>query len=92
MSNKLALQVRSLDSITRRIRELQAKKKRLVDDLSAFLPLSQTVTVGKFKVRFTYPTSRYISIPELRKELPNLYDRYVRETTYAKIDLKRVGV
>ena len=77
MENK----VRELRSLQNLIEEAQAEAEALKDAIKAAMGDSESIQAGEYKVTWKAVTSSRLDAVALRKALPDVAERFTRETT-----------
>lgn len=77
MENK----VRELRAIQNLIEEAQAEAEALKDAIKAAMGDSENIQAGEYKVTWKAVTSSRLDAAALRKALPEVAERFTRETT-----------
>ena len=77
MENK----VRELRSLQNLIEEAQAEAEAIKDAIKAAMGDSESIQAGEYKVTWKAVTSARLDAVALRKALPDVAERFTRETT-----------
>ena len=73
--------VRELRSLQNLIEEAQAEAEALKDAIKAAVGDSESIQAGEYKVTWKAVTSARLDAVALRKALPDVAERFTRETT-----------
>ena len=73
--------VRELRSLQNLIEEAQAEAEALKDAIKAAMGDSESIQAGEYKVTWKAVTSSRLDAAALRKALPDVAERFTRETT-----------
>jgi len=73
--------VRELRSLQNLIEEAQAEAEALKDAIKAAMGNSESIQAGEYKVTWKAVTSSRLDAVALRKALPDVAERFTRETT-----------
>lgn len=82
MSNlELIARVNELQELKRMQEELTAEIDALQDEIKAAMGETETIIAGAFKVSYKLVTSTRIDTTALKKDLPDVAERYSKVTT-----------
>ena len=73
--------VRELRSLQNLIEEAQAEAEAIKDAIKAAMGDSESIQAGEYKVTWKAVTSSRLDAAALRKALPDVAERFTRETT-----------
>ena len=73
--------VRELRSLQNLVEEAQAEAEALKDAIKAAMGDSESIQAGEYKVTWKAVTSSRLDAAALRKALPDVAERFTRETT-----------
>jgi len=73
--------IRELRQLQALIDEAQAEAEAIKDELKRCVGDSETISVGEYKVSWKVVTSARIDTTALKKELPEIAQRFTKETT-----------
>ena len=73
--------VRELRSLQNLIEEAQAEAEAIKDAIKAAMGDSESIQAGEYKVTWKAVTSSRLDAVALRKALPDVAERFTRETT-----------
>lgn len=79
--NEIEAKARELRQIQALIEEAQAEAEAIKDALKAAMGDSESVQAGEYKITWKAVTSSRIDTTALRKALPDVAERFTRETT-----------
>lgn len=79
--NELEAKARELRQLQALIEEAQAEAESIKDAIKAAMGDSESVQAGEYKITWKAVTSSRIDTTALRKALPDVAERFTRETT-----------
>ena len=79
--NEMEAKVRELCQLQALIEEAQAEAEAIKDALKAAMGDSESIQAGEYKINWKAVTSSRIDTTALRKALPDVAERFTRETT-----------
>lgn len=79
--NEMEAKARELRQLQALIDEAQAEAEALKDAIKAAMGDSESVQAGEYKITWKAVTSSRIDTTALRKALPDVAERFTRETT-----------
>lgn len=79
--NEMEAKARELRQLQALIEEAQAEAEAIKDDLKAAMGDSEAVQAGEYKITWKPVTSARIDTAALRKALPDVAERFTKETT-----------
>ena len=79
--NEIEAKARELRQLQALIEEAQAEAEAIKDALKAAMGDSESVQAGEYKITWKAVTSSRIDTTALRKALPDVAERFTRETT-----------
>ena len=79
--NEIEAKARELRQLQALIEEAQAEAEAIKDALKAAMGDSESVQAGEYKITWKAVTSSRIDTTALRKVLPDVAERFTRETT-----------
>lgn len=79
--NEMEAKARELRQLQALIEEAQAEAEALKDAIKAAMGDSESVQAGEYKITWKAVTSSRIDTTALRKALPDVAERFTRETT-----------
>ena len=79
--NELEAKARELRQLQALIEEAQAEAESIKDAIKADMGDSESVQAGEYKITWKAVTSSRIDTTALRKALPDVAERFTRETT-----------
>ena len=79
--NELEAKARELRQLQALIEEAQAEAEALKDAIKAAMGDSESVQAGEYKITWKAVTSSRIDTTALKKALPDVAERFTRETT-----------
>lgn len=79
--NEMEAKVRELRQLQALIEEAQAEAEAIKDAIKAAMGDSESVQAGEYKITWKAVTSSRIDTTALRKALPDVAERFTRETT-----------
>ena len=79
--NEIEAKARELRQLQALIEEAQAEAEAIKDALKAAMGDSESIQAGEYKITWPAVTSSRIDTTALRKVLPDVAERFTRETT-----------
>ena len=79
--NEMEAKARELRQLQALIEEAQAEAEALKDAIKAAMGDSESVQAGEYKITWKAVTSSRIDTTALKKALPDVAERFTRETT-----------
>ena len=79
--NEMEAKARELRQLQALIEEAQAEAEAIKDALKAAMGASESIQAGEYKITWKAVTSSRIDTTALRKALPDVAERFTRETT-----------
>ena len=79
--NEMEAKARELRQLQALIEEAQAEAEAIKDALKAAMGDSESVQAGEYKITWKAVTSSRIDTTALRKSMPDVAERFTRETT-----------
>ena len=79
--NEMEAKARELRQLQALIEEAQAEAEAIKDALKAAMGDSERIQAGEYKITWKAVTSSRIDTTALRKALPDVAERFTRETT-----------
>ena len=79
--NEIEAKARELRQLQALIEEAQAEAEAIKDALKAAMGDSESIQAGEYKITWKAVTSSRIDTTALKKALPDVADRFTRETT-----------
>ena len=79
--NEMEAKARELRQLQALIEEAQAEAESIKDTIKAAMGDSESVQAGEYKITWKAVTSSRIDTTALRKALPDVAERFTRETT-----------
>ena len=79
--NELEAKARELRQLQALIEEAQAEAEAIKDAIKAAMGDSESIQAGEYKITWKAVTSSRIDTAALRKVLPDVAERFTRETT-----------
>lgn len=79
--NEIEAKARELRQLQALIEEAQAEAESIKDALKAAMGDSESIQAGEYKITWKAVTSSRIDTTALRKVLPDVAERFTRETT-----------
>ena len=79
--NEMEAKARELRQLQALIEEAQAEAESIKDAIKAAMGDSESVQAGEYKITWKAVTSSRIDTTALRKALPDVAERFTRETT-----------
>ena len=79
--NELEAKARELRQLQALIEEAQAEAEAIKDALKAAMGDSESVQAGEYKITWKAVTSSRIDTSALKKAMPDVAERFTRETT-----------
>ena len=79
--NEMEAKARELRQLQNLIEEAQAEAEALKDAIKAAMGDSESIQAGEYKITWKAVTSSRIDTTALRKALPDVAERFTRETT-----------
>ena len=79
--NEIEAKARELSQLQALIEEAQAEAEALKDAIKAAMGDSESIQAGEYKITWKAVTSTRIDTTALRKALPDVAERFTRETT-----------
>lgn len=79
--NEMEAKARELRQLQALIEEAQAEAEALKDAIKAAMGDSESIQAGEYKITWKAVTSSRIDTTALRKALPDVAERFTRETT-----------
>ena len=79
--NEMEAKARELRQLQALIEEAQAEAEAIKDAIKATMGDSESVQAGEYKITWKAVTSSRIDTTALRKALPDVAERFTRETT-----------
>ena len=79
--NEIEAKARELRQLQALIEEAQAEAEALKDAIKAAMGDSESIQAGEYKITWKAVTSTRIDTTALRKALPDVAERFTRETT-----------
>ena len=79
--NEMEAKARELRQLQALIEEAQAESETIKDALKAAMGDSESIQAGEYKITWKAVTSSRIDTTALRKVLPDVAERFTRETT-----------
>lgn len=83
--------VDNLLEVKTNIKQLETLKKEIENQLKKELEDAETGFVKNYRVDWKPVVQNRIDSKRLKKEKPNLYQSYVKPTTYRKLNIKEIG-
>ena len=79
--NEMEAKARELRQLQALIEEAQAEAEAIKDAIKAAMGDSESIQAGEYKITWRAVTSSRIDTTALRKALPDVAERFTRETT-----------
>ena len=79
-----------LQKINARIKKLQEQKREIENAIKNELKDAETGFVQGYEVNWKSVTSNRLDTRRLRKEKPEIYDEYVKQSTYRRFNVKEI--
>ena len=79
--NEMAAKARELRQLQALIEEAQAEAEALKDAIKASMGDSESIQAGEYKITWKAVTSSRIDTAALKKALPDVAERFTKETT-----------
>ena len=79
--NEMEAKARELRQLQNLIEEAQAEAEALKDAIKATMGDSESIQAGEYKITWKAVTSSRIDTTALRKSMPDVAERFTRETT-----------
>ena len=79
--NEIEAKARELRQLQNLIEEAQAEAEALKDAIKAAMGDSESIQAGEYKITWKAVTSSRIDTAALKKALPDVADRFTKETT-----------
>ena len=79
--NEMEAKARELRQLQALIEEAQAEAEAIKDAIKAAMGDSESIQAGEYKITWKAVTSSRIDTTALKKALPDVADRFTRETT-----------
>ena len=79
--NEMEAKARELRQLQALIEEAQAEAETIKDALKAAMGDSESIQAGEYRITYKDVTSARIDTTALRKALPDVAERFTRETT-----------
>ena len=79
--NEIEAKARELRQLQALIEEAQAEAEAIKDALKAAMGDSESIQAGEYKITWKAVTSSRIDTTALRKSMPDVAERFTRETT-----------
>ena len=79
--NEMETKARELRQLQTLIEEAQAEAEAIKDSLKAAMGDRETVQAGEYRISWKAVTSARIDTPALKKALPDVAERFTREST-----------
>ena len=79
--NEMEAKARELRQLQNLIEEAQAEAEALKDAIKAAMGDSESIQAGEYKITWKAVTSSRIDTSALKKALPDVADRFTKETT-----------
>lgn len=79
--NEMEAKARELRQLQNLIEEAQAEAEALKDAIKAAMGDSESIQAGEYKITWKAVTSSRIDTAALKKALPDVADRFTKETT-----------
>ena len=79
--NEIESKARELRQLQALIEEAQAEAEAIKDAIKAAMGDSESIQAGEYKITWKAVTSSRIDTTALKKALPDVADRFTRETT-----------
>ena len=79
--NEIEAKARELRQLQALIEEAQAEAEAIKDALKAAMGDSESIQAGEYRITWKVVTSSRIDTTALRKALPDVAERFTRETT-----------
>ena len=79
--NEMEVKARELRQLQALIEEAQAEAEAIKDAIKAAMGDSESVQAGEYRITWKSVTSSRIDTTALRKALPDVAERFTRETT-----------
>ena len=79
--NEMEAKARELRQLQALIEEAQAEAEAIKDAIKASMGDSESIQAGEYKITWKAVTSSRIDTTALRKALPDVAERFTRETT-----------
>ena len=86
-SKDIIVKVRELMELKRLSEELQAEIDALQEAVKDFMGEEETMIAGAFKVSYKTVTSSRLDSTALRRELPDVSARYMKQTTMRRFSI-----
>ena len=80
-TNKIEAKARELRQLQALIEEAQAEAEAIKDALKAAMGDSESIQAGEYKITWKAVTSSRIDTTALKKALPDVAERFTKETT-----------
>lgn len=79
--NEMEAKARELRQLQNLIEEAQAEAEALKDAIKAAMGDSESIQAGEYKITWKAVTSSHIDTAALKKALPDVAERFTKETT-----------
>ena len=90
--NEIEAKARELRQLQALIEEAQAEAEAIKDAIKADMGDSESIQAGEYKITWKAVTSSRIDTTALRKALPDVAERFTRETTTRRFCVAGEGV
>jgi len=91
-SDKAEMLIEAIESIKAEIKEKQALQKEYENKLKLMIGDAEKGVTPKYEVRHRTITSNRLDSRKLRKELPDIAEKYTNQSTYRRMTIKEIEV
>ncbi len=86
-TNAIVAKVQELAELKKMNEELSMEIEKLTDEIKSFMSTEDLMYAGAFKVSYKEVTTQRIDTTSLKKELPELAQRYLKSTTVRRFSI-----
>ena len=86
-TNDITAKGNELQELRKMTDELNAEIEKLTDEIKAFMSAEELMYAGAFKVSYKPVTTQRIDTTSMKKELPDLVQRYMKTTTSRRFSI-----
>lgn len=91
-SDEAEMLIEAIESIKAEVKEKQALQKEYENKLKLMIGEAETGVTPRFEVRHRAITSNRLDTRKLRKELPDIAEKYTNQSTYRRMTIKEIEV
>src|SRR5690625_1207841 len=90
-SDDAEMLIEAIESIKAEVKEKQALQKEYENKLKLMIGDARTGVTPRYEVRNITVTSNRLDSRKLRKEMPDIAEKYTNESTYRRMTIKKIG-